>query len=82
MHGGFSDNDCFPEAALMGEQTRDSKLVCLTVSRYTNRGGNCVIFIFTSSINWGQHLKDRICSSGSKFFSLRVHPILEGFVVQ
>ena len=82
MHGDFSDNNCFPEAGLMGDQTRDSKLVCLTVSRYTNRGSNCVIFIFTSSINGGQHLKDRSCSSGSKFFPLRVDPILEGFVVQ
>ena len=46
--------------------------------------GNChgkysATFIVASHVNWGQLIKERICSSGSKFFPLRVDPTLERF---
>ena len=45
---------------------------------YTSRGSNLAIFIFAFISNGGHLLKQIICSSGSKFFPLRVTPILEG----
>ena len=47
------------------------------VNGYTFRGSNSVIFIFASHMNWGHLIKERICSRWSKFFPLRVDPILE-----
>ena len=49
----------------------------LNMNGYTFRGSNSVIFIVASHINWGHLLKERICSHWSKFFPLRVDPILE-----
>ena len=40
------------------------------VNRYTSRGNNSAIFIFTSLLKWGQLSKGGICSSRSKFFPL------------
>ena len=40
---------------------------------------NSALFIFTSLLNMGQLLKERICSSRSKFFSLRIDPLQQGF---
>ena len=48
------------------------------VNGYTIRGSNSVILIVVSHINWDHLLKERICSSGSKFFPKRVDPILGG----
>ena len=45
-------------------------------------GSNSVIFIFPFLLNRGQLLKERICSSRSKFFPLRVDLILEGHIKQ
>ena len=50
----------------------------LMVIGYTFRGSNSFIFIFASHLNGGQLLKKRICSPRSKFFSLRVDPVLKG----
>ena len=47
------------------------------VKRYTFRDNNSSIFFLASLLNRDQLLKERICSSRSKFFSLRVDPILE-----
>ena len=47
------------------------------MNRYAFRGSNSVIFIFASPLCGGQHLKERICSLGSKFFTLSVDPISE-----
>ena len=44
---------------------------------YTFRGINSVIFIVVSHIHWGHLIKERICSHPSKFFPLRVDPILK-----
>ena len=40
---------------------------------YTFRGSNSASFIFASLLNKGQLSKERICSSGSQFFLLRVN---------
>ena len=42
---------------------------------YTFWGGNLVVFIVASHINWAHLIKERICSNRSKFFPLRVGPI-------
>ena len=44
------------------------------VNGYTFKGSNSCIFIFASHLIRGQLLKERICSSRSKFFPLRVDP--------
>ena len=44
---------------------------------YIFRGSNLAIFI-ASLVNWGQHLKERIHSCRSKFFTIKVGFILEG----
>ena len=41
-------------------------------------GAATIISFSTSLLNGGQLIKDRICSSRSKFRSFRVDPILEG----
>ena len=46
------------------------------------RGFKIVIFMVVSHINWGQLIKERICSSESKFFLLRVDPFSEDLVLQ
>ena len=38
------------------------------------RESNSVIYIFASPLKCGLHSKERICSSWSKFFPLRVSP--------
>ena len=48
------------------------------MSGYTSRGSNFAIFIFVSLFSGSQLLKERICSSRSKFFLFRVDFILEG----
>ena len=50
----------------------------LKVNEYTFRGNNSFIFIFATHLIRGQLLKKRICSPRSKFFPLRVDPILKG----
>ena len=40
------------------------------------------LFLFAFLLDWVQHLKERICSLRSKFFSLRVSPFLGGLVCQ
>ena len=44
------------------------------MQRYSNRGSSCAIFPL---LNGDQLLKERICSLWSKFFPLRVDPILK-----
>ena len=46
------------------------------------RGSNSTIFIFAFLLNGDQLLKNRICSSRSKFFSLKVDPFLKGVIAQ
>ena len=46
------------------------------VNGYTFKGSNSVIFIVASHINGGHLIKVKICSHRSKFFPLRVDPIL------
>ena len=41
-----------------------------------------VAHIVNFRLNGGQPLKERICSLRSKFFPLKVDPILDGFVIQ
>ena len=48
------------------------------VNKYTFRGSNSFIFMFSSHFIWGQLVKKRICSRRSKFFPLRVDHILKG----
>ena len=50
---------------------------CIKMYGYTFRGNNSVTFSFASLLNRGQLSKERICSSKSKFYRLRVDPILE-----
>ena len=51
----------------------------IKVNGYTFRGSNSfILFFFASHLFRGQHLKERICSPRSKFFPLRVDPILKG----
>ena len=45
---------------------------------YIFKGSNSAMSIFDSILNWGQLLKEKICSCRSNFFPLRVDPILEG----
>ena len=52
------------------------------VNENTFKGSNSSSFIFVSLIIRGQLLKERICSSRSKFFSLRVYPFWLGYIVQ
>ena len=42
----------------------------------TFRGTNPILLIVASNIYWGLLIKERICSHRSKFFPLRVDPIL------
>ena len=51
------------------------------VNGYTYRRSNqfTCIFIFAFFFGWGQPLKERICSSRSKFFPLRVDPYWKVF---
>ena len=42
----------------------------------TFRGSHSVIFMVASHINWDQLLTERICSYRSKFFPVRVDPVL------
>ena len=51
-------------------------LLALKMNGYTFRGSNSVIFIIASHINWGHLIKERIRFHQSKFFPLRVDPIL------
>ena len=44
----------------------------------TFRVSNPAISLCGFCLNWGQLLKERICSKKSKFFPLKVDPILEG----
>ena len=50
----------------------------LNMPGYTFRENNSTIFCFASLLNWGELLKERICSTRSKFFHLKVGPSLEG----
>ena len=50
-----------------------------TVNGYTFRGSNSTTSSYFSLLHGAQLLKERICSSGSKFFPLREDPFLEGF---
>ena len=50
--------------------------ILLKVNGYTLKGNNSVIFIVACHIPLGHLIKERICSSRSKFFPLRVDPIL------
>ena len=45
---------------------------------YSFRGYNSASFLFAILLNGNQILKERICSSRSKFFPLRVDSLLEG----
>ena len=45
---------------------------------YTYNGGNSTILLLASLLDGGQLLKERICSCWSKFFPVRVDPVLEG----
>ena len=45
---------------------------------YTFKGSNSASFIFASHLIRGHLLKRTVCSSRSKFFPLRVDPILKG----
>ena len=49
-----------------------------TVNGPTFRRSISFIFIFAYHLIGGQHLKKRICSPRSKFFSSSVDPILKG----
>ena len=49
-----------------------------TCMGYTFKVSSSTIFIFASLFHGGQLIKERICSSGSKFFPLKVAPFLEG----
>ena len=51
----------------------------LKVNGYTFRGSSSAGFLFAFFFNRGQLLKERICSSRSKFFPLRVDLLLKGF---
>ena len=51
----------------------------LKVNGYTLSESNSVIFILGLLLNRDQFLKQRICSSRSKFYPLRVDLILESF---
>ena len=59
-----------------------SKFLCvdrqIKVYGYTFRGSNPAIFISVSLFTNGRHLQERICSSGSKFFPVRVDLIFYG----
>ena len=61
----------------MDNQTGISRETQTHMNGYTFRGSNYV-FIFASVLNGGQFLLGRICSYRSKFFPVRVDPILEG----
>ena len=52
------------------------------VNGYTFRGSNSYFLFFASHLIRGQLLKKRICSPRSKFFPLRVGPVLEGLDCQ
>ena len=54
------------------------------VNRCTFMGSKSAIFIFmvASLLNGSQILKERICSSRSKFFPLRVDSTVESYVVK
>ena len=49
--------------------------VMCPLGRLAFRGSNLVVFIYPSLLNWGQHFKERICSS-------RVKPFLKGFIIK
>ena len=54
-------------------------IIYCKVNGYTFRGSNSVFFsFFASLLNGAQLLMERICSSRSKFFSLRVDHIFKG----
>ena len=50
----------------------------MKVNGYTFRVSNSPIFIFIPRLNKGQFIKERICSSRIRLFSLRVDPLLAG----
>ena len=52
------------------------------VNGYTFRENNSAIFKFAYLFKRGPLLKKRICSIRSKFFSLRVDSLFEGFVAK
>ena len=62
---------------LSGE-LRDLRQSIFKVYEFSFRGGNSVIYKFPSLFKRGLLLKERICSSWSKFFPLIVNPSLEG----
>ena len=63
---------CLSKAVLMCNPN-----IRFKVYRYNFRGSNSAIFIFVSLFSSGQPLKERICSSRSKFLSLRIDPFLQ-----
>ena len=40
------------------------------------------LLFFASLLSWGQLLKERICSSRSKFFPYRVDPMAKSYLIQ
>ena len=60
--------NAYPELALL-----------VKMNGYTFRGNNSTVSFLTPLLNRDQLLKQRICSSRSKFFSLKVDLILELF---
>ena len=59
----------------------DRYLLLLNVNGHFFRVNNSAILLFTSHLTGGHFLKERICSSGSKFFPLRADPSLEEIFV-
>ena len=53
----------------------------MELNGYTFRGSNSAIFIFASILNGSQLLKERICSTWSKFFLLKVDPLWKAFFI-
>ena len=49
----------------------------LKMNGYTSRGSSSAITTFSSLFSEGQLIKERICSSRSKVFLLRVDPFVE-----
>ena len=66
------------------KKTKSNLCWCIShtiwVSRYTFRDGNPGVLIFTP-LSMGSTLKEKNLLPMSKFFPLRVNPILEGFSV-
>ena len=71
----FRTKNCLKEL-LNPKPATQSSLDTVMVNGYTFRGSNSVSLVVASHTNWGHLIKERICSHWSKFFPLRVDPIL------